>query len=259
MNEIVSLEKKDGFAWITLNRPESANALSLLLLKGLGDCLRLLADDADVRVILLKGAGERIFCAGADLKERAGMSQTEARGALRTIGEVVEMLAKLPQPTIACLNGGAYGGGLELALACDFRFAADGITMGLTETSLGIIPGAGGTQRLPRLIGPTRAKQLIFTAERISAAKACHIGLVDQVVQGDQLYDFVERFAAQMAQNAPLAVRAAKKAITLGMETDLNRGVVIEREVYEELLPTLDRLEGLRAFAEKRKPNYMGH
>ncbi|MGX1983880.1 short chain enoyl-CoA hydratase [Thermolongibacillus altinsuensis] len=247
-----------GIAILTLNRPEAANALSLNLLHELRAIQQELKFNRNVRCVIVTGAGEKVFCAGADLKERAQMNETQVRQTVSLIREVINEFEQLPQPVICAINGGAFGGGLELALACDIRIAADTAKMGLTETSLAIIPGAGGTQRLPRLIGKGRAKELIYTAKRISAFEAEKIGLVEYVVPSEQLLNQAIQMANQIVENAPIAVAQAKMAINRGLEVDLNTGLKIEQMAYEVTIPTKDRLEGLQAFKEKRKPVYKG-
>jgi|UniRef100_C5D2D5 methylglutaconyl-CoA hydratase len=259
MSELVQYTAlENGIAIITLNRPESANALSTALLYELSHLLYDLAFRRDVRVVIFTGAGEKVFCAGADLKERAGMNETEVRKTVALIRETINQIEQLPQPVICALNGSAFGGGLELALACDIRVAADTAQLGLTETSLGIIPGAGGTQRLPRLIGKGKAKELIFTAKRITAKEAEQIGLVEYVVPREQLMEKAMEIAEQIVVNAPIAVMQAKIAINRGLDVDLATGLRIEQMAYDITIPTKDRLEGLQAFKEKRKPVYKG-
>jgi methylglutaconyl-CoA hydratase len=259
MSELVQYTAlENGIAIITLNRPESANALSTALLYELSHLLYDLAFRRDVRVVIFTGAGEKVFCAGADLKERAGMNETEVRKTVTLIRETINQIEQLPQPVICALNGFAFGGGLELALACDIRVAADTAQLGLTETSLGIIPGAGGTQRLPRLIGKGKAKELIFTAKRITAKEAEQIGLVEYVVPREQLMEKAMEIAEQIVVNAPIAVMQAKIAINRGLDVDLATGLRIEQMAYDITIPTKDRLEGLQAFKEKRKPVYKG-
>jgi methylglutaconyl-CoA hydratase len=256
---VIRTEKtEDGIFLLTLNRPEAANALSLTLLREMHETLQELSFDRSVRVVIISGEGDRSFCAGADLKERAGMDEVQVRKTVSFIRETINQVERLPQPVIAAINGVAFGGGLELALACDIRVAAETAKLGLTETSLAIIPGAGGTQRLPRLIGLGKAKELIFTARRIDAWEALKIGLVEHVAPSEQLLDRAKEIAREIAQNGPIAVRQAKFAINKGYDADLYTGLDIERAAYEVTIPTQDRLEGLRAFREKRKPNYTG-
>jgi methylglutaconyl-CoA hydratase len=256
--KFVNIQEQDGIVTLTLNRPDSANALSLALLYDLHDALYQVKFRPDVRVVIVTGAGNKAFCAGADLKERKGMDDTQVRRTVSLIRGVVEDLADLPMPTIAAINGVAFGGGTELALAADLRIASKTAKLGLTETSLAIIPGAGGTQRLPRLIGLAKAKELIYTARRIDADEALSFGLVNQVVDAEDLLSAAYQLAAEIAANGPVAVRQAKFAIDQGFGVDLHTGLAIEQKAYEVVIPTDDRLEGLAAFAEKRKPNYIG-
>ena len=248
----------NGVGIITLARPEAANAMSVQLLTDLGATLDQVNRNPAIRVVLLTGAGEKAFCAGADLKERQGMSDRQVKQIVQLIGAIVAKVEALAQPVIAVLNGVAFGGGLELALACDLRIAASHTKVGLTETSLGIIPGAGGTQRLPRLIGIGKAKELIYTARRLNAEEAKSYGIVEYVYEGHELREKALQLALEMAKNAPLSLVQAKIAINQGVEVDLATGLKIESLAYSALIPTEDRLEGLRAFQEKRAPQYSG-
>lgn len=254
----VLTERRGHVALLTLNRPEAMNACNQALLASLRQELDALRFDPEVRVIIVTGAGEKAFCAGADLKERAGMTPLEVKRFIVTIRDTFSMLEAMGKPVIAAINGVALGGGTELALACDIRIASQTASMGLTETGLGIIPGAGGTQRLPRLIGKGKAKELIFTARRVSAEEAHAIGLVEQVVPAGALLEAAMRMAERISENGPLAVEQAKYAINAGMETDLATGLLLESRCYDVIIPTQDRLEGLAAFREKRKPRYRG-
>ncbi|MDQ1003430.1 methylglutaconyl-CoA hydratase [Neobacillus niacini] len=259
MSKTIVVNKMDnGIMMITLNRPEAANALSIEMLEGLRDALLRCKYDRSVRCIVITGAGEKAFCAGADLKERAGMDAVQVRKTVSLIRDTINSLELLPQPVIAAMNGVAFGGGTELALACDIRIASETAKLGLTETSLGIIPGAGGTQRLPRLVGKGRAKELIYTARRIDANEALKIGLVEYTVPFASLLDKALDIAGQIVRNGPIAVTQAKFAIDKGYDVDLNTGLAIEQNAYEVTIPTKDRLEGLQAFKEKRTPNYIG-
>jgi enoyl-CoA hydratase/carnithine racemase len=206
----------------------------------------------------LHGAGERAFCAGADLKERAAMAPDEVTAFLGQLRRLNDGVAALRCPVIAAINGAAMGGGLELALACDLRLVAADASMGLTETSLAIIPGAGGTQRLPRIVGMARAKELIFTARRIDADEALRIGLVNEVVPRSRLLERAREIADEIAHNSPLAVAQAKRSVNRGIERPLEQALAIEQECYAPLLKTADRLEALKAFTEKRKPEFTG-
>ncbi|NEZ42820.1 enoyl-CoA hydratase [Paenibacillus alvei] len=248
----------NGIVLITLNRPEAANSLSIKMLEQLRDAAAACKLDRTVRCIVITGTGEKAFCAGADLKERAGMDMNQVRRTVSFIRETINEVEALPQPVIAAMNGAAVGGGMEVALACDIRIASTTATFALAETSLGIIPGAGGTQRLPRLIGKGRAKELIFTARKIDAEEARNIGLVEAVSPPEFLLDKALEMAGRIVRNAPIAVTQAKFAIDKGMEVELNTGLAIEQHAYEATIPTKDRLEGLQAFKEKRPPIFKG-
>ena len=256
--ETILIDLENGVATITLNRPQTMNAISRKLLQELGDVFEEIAQDADARVALITGAGEKSFCTGADLKERAGMRPEEVKVFLQTIGNVFTAIEQFNKPVIAAVNGFAFGGGLELAMAADIRLAAESAIMGLTETRLAIIPGAGGTQRLPRLVGKGKAKELIFTGRRITASEALEIGLVNHVYSLDRLMEESRKLAATISTGGPIAVQQAKKAINQGLEVDLATGLKIESDAYWVCVPTQDRLEGLAAFKEKRKPVYKG-
>jgi enoyl-CoA hydratase/carnithine racemase len=256
-NALVVEERRDGIALITLNRPEVMNALSFDMLRSLKERMEVCHFDSDVRVVIITGAGKG-FCSGADLKERATYSEGKVREFIFTIRNLFTFIELLNKPVIAAVNGVALGGGTELALACDIRIASESATMGLTETRLAIIPGAGGTQRLPRLVGKGKAKELIFTGRRVDAREAQAIGLVNSVCPAERLLDDCFSMAAQICEAGPIAVQQAKYAINYGMETDLHTGLAIESNAYWVTIPSEDRLEGLTAFREKRKPIYKG-
>ncbi len=259
MSEPTVLVQKEGhICTLTLNRPQVMNALSFPMLLELAGVLEEIQFDPDVRCVIITGAGDRAFCAGADLKERAGMSEDQVRRYIHTIRNTFTLVENLPMPAIAAVNGVALGGGTELALACDLRVVSERATLGLTETSLAIIPGAGGTQRLPRIVGKAKAKEMIFMARRIPAQEALEIGLANRVAPPDKLMDTAREMAEAICRNGPVAIRAAKRAIDRGMEMDLASALVFESTCYEMTIPTEDRLEGLRAFREKRKPQYKG-
>lgn len=257
-NSVLVSKNGQGIAVVTLNRPQAANALTMQVLTELQTALADCRSDTSVRCVIIIGAGDSVFCAGADLKERAGMNELEVRHAVAFIRETINEVEALPMPVIAAINGAAFGGGLELALACDIRIAAQTAKLGLTETSLGIIPGAGGTQRLPRLVGIGRAKELIITARRIAADEALQIGLVAYIAPAGKVLDKAIELARVIARNAPIAVKQAKLAIDKGVDTDLRTGLAIEQQAYEATIPTKDRLEGLQAFREKRHPIFKG-
>jgi enoyl-CoA hydratase/carnithine racemase len=257
MTEIV-VEEKAGVAWVTLNRPDVRNALSRAVNLRLTDIALELDQRDSVRAIVLTGAGDKAFCAGADLKERKGVPANEALPFINAIASAIETWGEIRKPTIAMMNGSAYGGGLELALACDLRVIVDGAELGLTEVRLGIMPGAGGTQRLPRLVGEARAKELILLGRRITAARAAEIGLVHQMVARDKLGAAVDGLLAELAGCAPLSLMSAKSAIQRGYGMPLTEALAVERECYEVTLFSEDRDEGLAAFAEGRPPKYLG-
>ena len=259
MSDLIAVERREGgVAWVRLHRPEARNALSRQVCRELGDLAQSLGEDADVRAVVLTGAGDRAFCAGADLKERKGVSAEDAGPYLDAISGAANAWAAIPKPTIAAMNGSAFGGGLELALACDFRIAVPGASYALTEVRLGIIPGAGGTQRLPRLIGVSRAKEMILAGRKVSSERALEIGLVGEVVEASELEAAAMAFCEELSECAPLSVTMAKRAIDRGLDMPLDEGLSFERACYDVTLFTEDRDEGLRAFAEKRKPRFRG-
>ncbi len=256
--DAVIVERRADAAWVTLNRPAAMNALSRGLVTELRAAVHRLRSEPWVRTIVVTGAGDKAFCAGADLKERRTMSLDDTRAFLTELGATLDELARFPAPVIAAMNGVAFGGGLELALACDLRLAAEGAEMGLLEVRLGIIPGAGGTQRLARIAGAAAAKELIFTGRRIPAARAAELGIVARVVAPSELAAAAEKLAAEVAECAPLAVAAAKRAIDEGAVLPLDDALALERARYETILNSEDRNEGLAAFVEKRRPEFKG-
>ncbi len=243
---------------LTLNRPKVMNCLNFDLLYAIRDEIDAIQYRSDIRCVILTGAGEKAFCAGADLKERAGLTPNEVKKFILTIRNLLTSIQNLPMPVISAVNGIALGGGTEVALASDIRIASENATMGLTETRLAIIPGGGGTQRLPRVVGVAKAKELIFTGRRVGAAEALDIGLVNQVASPEGLMEACLDMAAMIAETGPIAVEMAKYAIEKGIETDLATGLAIESNAYRVTIPTEDRTEGLTAFREKRKPVYKG-
>lgn len=249
---------ENHIAYVTINRPDALNCFDYETLAQLQDVVANIHITKDIRVVVITGAGDKAFSAGADLKERKHLNETEVRRNVKAIRDVFSAIEALPQPTIAAINGYALGGGFELALACDFRIAVPKAKMGLTEVSWAIIPGAGGTQRLPRLIGPSKAMELILTAKRIDADEALSLGALNSVVPEEELLSACEQLAAAITANGPLAVQQAKYAILHGMEVDLHTGLAIEAKAYEVIIPTKDRVEALDAFAEKRKPEFKG-
>lgn len=257
MPDIV-VEKRGHVCWVTLNRPEVRNALSLDVNQQLQEIVTEIGQDNEVHAAVITGAGDKTFCAGADLKERKGVPASEAGPYISAISGAISAWGFLRKPTIAAMNGSAYGGGLELAMACDFRVIVEGFEVGLTEVRLGIMPGAGGTQYLPRLVGEARAKELILLGRKITAARAFEIGLVTQVVPRDKLVAAVDGLLAELAQCAPRSVQQAKSAIEKAHALPLEQGLDEERQLYDVTLFSEDRDEGLAAFAEGRPPRFQG-
>jgi len=242
---------------VALNRPALANALNTQMGLDLRDLwVTLTRDTGDTRAVVLTGSGTKAFCAGGDLKERNGMTVETWQRQHEIFEEAYWTLMELPVPVIAAVNGHAYAGGLEMALACDFAYAVPGARFALTEVTIGIMPGAGGTQNLPRAVGERRAKEIILTGRPFTAAEALEWGIVNRVVEPDQLLPAALDTARTIAGNAPMSVRQAKKSIHLGLQTDLRTGLRIEVEAYNRLIGTEDRMEGIAAFNEKRKPQF---
>jgi len=251
-----------GVVVFGLNRPQAKNSFSKRLVGQLCDAVEAVRFDLNARVIVLRSTTPGIFCAGADLKERAKMQPQEVGPFVSKARKLISELENLPMPVIAAIDGHALGGGLEMALACDLRVASENAKMGLVETKLAIIPGAGGTQRLPRIVGPSLAKELIFTARVISGSDANKIGLVNHSVvqnkEGDAAFQRAIELAREILPNGPVGVKMAKAAVNRGLEVDLGSALAIEEGCYAQVIPTKDRLEGLMAFKEKRKPVYKG-
>ncbi len=251
-------ERRDQVTILTLNRPEVMNSFNFAMLRELKERAEAIQFDPQVRVVIITGAGDKAFCAGADLKERATYSEARVREFIATIRNLFTFIEALDKPVIAAVNGVALGGGTELALACDMRVASENATLGLTETRLAIIPGAGGTQRLPRLIGRGKAKELIFTGRRVDAREALEINLVNKICPAQLLMDECLAMAAMICETGPIAIRQAKYAINHGLEVDIHTGLAIESNAYWITIPTEDRTEALAAFREKRKPVFRG-
>jgi enoyl-CoA hydratase/carnithine racemase len=267
MTDVLLIEKQSPLTWLKINRPNVLNSLNTELLYAIKNACCELKEDKNTRVVAIIASGNKAFSAGADLTERKGMTESQVVDYLNLIQSTMLAIESLPQPVIAAMNGSAFGGGLELALACDLRVALDSISMRLTEVKLGIIPGAGGTQRLSRLIGKSKAKEMILTARAFTAQEALNVGLVHKVVANSEANDAsfhpelskqVFEWAREIAQAAPLALKQAKWAIDNGYDRDLQSGLALETKAYLQLLTTKDRLEGLKAFAEKRQPTYLG-
>ena len=244
---------------VTLNRPKALNALNTQMGRELHELwTRLTAEPGETRCVVLTGSGERAFCAGADLKERDGMAQAAWQVQHELFERGFTALMELPLPVIAAVNGHAYGGGLETALACDFIYAARGARLALSEVRLGIMPGGGGTQNLPRAVGERRAKELILTAKAFTADEGAQWGLINRVCDPASLLPEALETAKAIAENAPLSVRQAKRSIHYGLQMDLLTGYRFEIEAYNRLVDTDDRREGVKAFNEKRKPGFKG-
>lgn len=258
--ETLLLDVADGVATLTLSRPEAMNAITQRMKDELGAALDAVEADEAARVLVITGSGTKAFCAGADIKERATTDPTPAEFVLRqrATHRLFTRIEQFAKPVIAALNGVAFGGGAEIALCADLRIAADGARIGLTEVNLGVIPAGGGTQRLPRLVGAAKAKELIFTAARLTADQALAIGLVNRVVPAAQLADEALALAREIAAKPPLAVRFAKQAIDKGLQTDTQTALDFELYAAAILFDTDDRKEGMRAFLERRAPQFRG-
>lgn len=257
------LEGEDnGIAIMSLTRYNAKNAISKHLAQQMVLAQDMLRFNNDLRVVILRSEVPGVFCAGADLKERAKMAEHEVAPFVASARQLATGLAELPIPTIAALDGAAMGGGLEFALCCDMRVASESAKLGLVEAKLAIIPGAGGTQRLPRIVGPAIAKEMIFTGRVVDGSEAARIGLVNDVVPqndaGDAAYHRALELAREIMPNGPIALRMAKQAINRGIEVDINSGLAFEQACYAQVIPTKDRMEGLIAFREKRPPRYRG-
>ncbi len=252
------VETRDAVEVWTIDGEGRRNAISRAMLSELEALVTRASSGGAVRAVILTGAGDKAFCAGADLKERTTMGEAEVRAFLEALRRVMLALEDSPCVFIAAINGVALGGGTELALASDLRVAAPAAELGLTEVKLGIIPGGGGTQRLSRLVGPGRAKDLILTGRRLSAAEAFSFGIVNRLAPEGRLLETAAALAESIVINAPIAVGAAKHAIDRGLSLELGAALALEQRHYELTLTTEDRLEGLKAFAEKRPPKFRG-
>jgi enoyl-CoA hydratase/carnithine racemase len=255
----VSLSTRGAAAIITIDRPDRMNALSHETLVGIGRLAREAIENPVVRAIVLTGAGDKAFCAGADLKERKDMAEDEVRARLVQYREQLGVLENSPKPVVAAINGLALGGGLELALACDLRVAAPTVFLGLPETTLGIIPGAGGTQKLPRIVGEARAKEMILLGRRISAAEALAWGLVNRVSAPDVgVVEDTLTFIEPITSGAPIAQASALAAISGSYDVPFSEGLDLELAQYQPCLESEDRRAALEAFAQKKKPVFRG-
>lgn len=248
MSDIVRLDVADGIGTIVLDRPKM-NALDAEMQRRLVEVADEAAERDDVSAVIVWG-GERVFAAGADVKEMSEMSYTDMAAHVRLLQRFSRALAGIPKPTVAAITGFALGGGLETALCCDFRVVADNAKLGLPEITLGIIPGAGGTQRLPRLVGPAKAKELIFSGRFVGAEEALAIGLADKVVAPDEVLSTAQALVAPFVGGPSQALRAAKEAVDKGLETDLGTGLDIEAQLFTGLFATKDQKTGMRSFVE---------
>jgi len=254
-NETILVERRNGVGWITLNRPESINAFNNTMRCEVQGELRILDDDPQVRVIVLRGAGTRGFCVGADLKEERPAATVEASRSQPTSANWIQSFDHVGKPLIAAIHGYCLGGGFEIALACDIRMASPDAVFGLPETALGLIPGGGGTQRLPRIVGLGRALDLLISGDRIDAAEAYRIGLITRIcASAEALSTDAMALAERIAQRPPIATRFVKEAARVGMELEINAGLRLEKDLFSMLLSTAERHEAAAAFREKRAP-----
>lgn len=257
--EYLLYEQEGSVATLTINRPRQLNALTAEVLQELSTALDLV-DLATVRCLIITGAGEKAFVAGADVSAMVSLSVTEARTFSQYGNEVMHKIDNFPVPVLAAIDGYAFGGGCELALSCDLRLASDKTVLSMPETSLGITPGFGGTQRLARLVSPAIAKEIIFTARRISVQRAYEIGLVNEIYPASEFQEKVMALAQQIAANGPIAVRAAKTAINQGLQLDLKTAIDLEAELFASCFETQDQQHAMQAFVNKReKPAFTNH
>ena len=256
--KFIIYEKSEGIATITLNRPEALNAFSKEVVEEILRALEDVKSDENVRVVVLTGAGEKAFSAGADIKAMAGMTALKARE-LSLMGESLCLaLENLEKPVVAAINGYALGGGLEVAMACDLRIASENARMGQTEVNIGLIPGWGGTQRLTRLVGMTKAKELVFTGKMFDARTAEQLGIVNIVAPADKFKETVRQFALDLTSKPPVALKVAKALINKGANISLDSALALEREGFGVVASSEDLKEGVSAFTEKRKPVFKG-
>uniref|UniRef100_A0A6N2MTP3 Enoyl-CoA hydratase n=1 Tax=Salix viminalis TaxID=40686 RepID=A0A6N2MTP3_SALVM len=251
-------DSDSGIVEVNLDMPAAKNSIGKEMLRGLRNAFETIESDESAQVVLICSSVPKVFCAGADLKERKTMTPSEVQNFVNSLRSTFSFIEALRVPTVAVIEGVALGGGLEMALSCDLRICGEDAVLGLPETGLAIIPGAGGTQRLPRLVGKSRAKELIFTGRKIGGREAMPMGLANYSVPAGEAHSKALEIAREIIQKGPIAIRMAKKAINEGLEIDLPSALELEEECYEQILNTKDRLEGLTAFAEKRKPSYRG-
>jgi len=254
--DTVKLETRDHLAILTLNRPDSMNAINTQMAEEVAQACQQIATDGDIWVVILNAAGDRAFCVGADLKERQDMSVDQWRAQRPTMLRAFRALAAVERPMIAVVDGYALGGGCELALACDFIIAGERAQFGLPEARVGILPGGGGTQLLPRRVGPAMAKELMFTGRRIDASEALRIGLVNRVAPSELVNSTASDIAQEILDGSPISARQIKRAVDRGLGVDLWTGWALEEEAYVACLYSNDRNEGMTAFHEKRPPHF---
>ncbi len=257
MNNIL-LERNVGIATVIIHRPKALNALNYETLKEIHQCFMEFAKDKSVEVVIITGSGDKSFIAGADIPSMQNLTPIEARNFGIEGQKVLKAIENFHRPVIAAVNGFALGGGCELAMACDIRVASDNAKFGQPEVNLGVIPGFGGTQRLPRLVGKGRAYELLFTGDIIDAEEAHRIGLVNKVVKQEKLIDVCQKMAGKISSKGPLAVTLCKDAVNNGLELDLDRACQYEIELFGLCFTTEEQKEGMRAFIEKRSPNFKG-
>ncbi len=256
---ILKKEPEHKIAWLVLNRPEKLNTFNSQLIEDIGNALLEIEKDKDIWVLILTGAGEKAFSAGADLSAYGNRIAPERAQELATMAhKLFSRIEKLPQPVIAAINGYAFGGGCEIALACDFRIAAERVKIGLTEVRLSLLPAGGGTQRLPRIIGIAKAKEAIMLSKRYTAKEALKIGLVHKVVPNDIFEEDVLSFAKELASESPIALKLAKQCINQSLYASFEAGLELEAQSFGKLFSTKDFIEGISAFLQKRKPKYSG-
>jgi enoyl-CoA hydratase len=256
--ENIRLETRDRIAYVTIDRPKVLNALNMATMSELRTAFTQLKEDRNVRVVILTGAGEKSFVAGADIGELQKNNPVEAKEYTHRGQAVLDLIENLGKPVIACINGFALGGGCEIAMACTMRLASENAKLGQPEVKLGIIPGYGGTQRLPRLVGKGIAMQLLLTGEMITAQEAHRIGLVNEVISAAQLISRAEAIAQAIIQNSPLAIQYCLEAVNHGMEMTQQEGLYLEATLFAVCCATEDKKEGTTAFLEKRAPNFVG-
>lgn len=254
----IKFEVDGAIATVTINRPKALNALNDETIAELDHCFTEIAGTTTIRCVILTGEGDKAFVAGADIGELAVCNVPGGRAKCERGQAVFFKIESLPQPVIAAINGFALGGGCEIAMACDFRLASEKARLGQPEVNLGIIPGYGGTQRLPRLVGTGKAKQMIFAGDFVTAAEAHRIGLVDEVYPPEELMTKARELAAKICTKGPLAIKAAKEAINFGIEVDLESGCAFEAAQFAQICATEDKTEGTRAFLEKRPADFKG-